>query len=256
MIDRVFHSSIKNFNSIRLDDINQLKLLKRVDNKFVMPIEKLDQLLDSVKEDYDILEINGERNFKYHTVYFDTPQLSFYLNHHNSRLNRYKVRMRTYKISNHSFLELKRKNNKGKTIKSRRQIDEITNLTDEHYDYLNTIIPISESNLEKSVENTFMRITLVSFKTLERVTIDYDLKFLLNDKTTSLPFISIVEVKRDKMTGSSPIISALKKMKVYSKGFSKYCMGMAYMCPDLKQNRFKANKLYLNKLKYVTTTNC
>lgn len=256
MQNSVFHNFIKQFKPIRLDQINQLKLLKRVDNKFVMSIEKLGQLLNEVKDDYDILEISGEREMEYHTKYFDTPKLNLYLNHHNSKLNRFKVRMRTYKISNQSFLELKRKNNKGRTIKSRKEIEEVKDFNSEHYDYLKTIIPINGYKLEKSVENTFSRITLVSFKTLERVTLDYDLKFILNDKILPLPFISIVEVKRDKIVSSSPITKALKKLKVYPRGFSKYCMGMAYMHPNLKQNTFKANKLYLKKIEHATTTNC
>ena len=253
MPDSIYHSYVQQFNSIKLDEINQLKLLKRIDNKFVMPINKLKQLLDNVKDDYNILEINNERELKYHTTYFDTPDHNLYLNHHNGRLNRFKVRMRTYKESNHTFLELKRKTNKGRTIKSRKQIDEITDLNANHYNYLKSIVSLNEYNLEKSVENTFNRITLVSFKTMERVTIDYNLKFLLNDKTEPLPYISVIEVKRDKKTTLSPIIHALKKLNIYPQGFSKYCMGMAYMYPTLKQNSFKKNKLILKKLKYVSS---
>ena len=256
MPDGIFYNYTKQFNPIKLENIDQLKLLKRIDNKFVMPIEKLSKLLTEVKDDYDILEINGERNFEYHTVYFDTPEFNLYLNHHNSRLNRYKVRMRTYKTSNHSYLELKRKNNKGRTIKSRKQIDKITNLTDDHYDYLKSHVSLNGYSLERSVENTFRRITLVSFKLLERVTIDYDLNFFLNDSTTSIPYISVVEVKRDKANGSSPIIKALKRIKAYPRGFSKYCMGITYMYPSLKQNSFKENKLYLKKLKHASTIDC
>ncbi len=250
-----YNSIISKFEPIQLSDINQLKLLKRVDNKFVMPVEKLEELLNIVKKDYKILEINGYRDFAYHTTYFDTPKFDFYLNHQNQRLNRHKIRMRNYMVSNDTFLEVKRKTNKGKTIKTRKAIDKISDLNKEDYSYLKSIISLNGQKLAKSSENSFHRITLVSFKTNERITLDYNIKFWNNKNVKALPFISIVEVKRDKADGKSPVTQALKKLKVYSRGFSKYCMGLTYLYPDLKQNNFKPNKLYLKKIEYATTNN-
>ena len=42
---------------------------------------------------------------------------NFFLDHHNRRVNRNKIRFREYVGSNLTFLEVKTKNNKGKTIK-------------------------------------------------------------------------------------------------------------------------------------------
>lgn len=243
------------FEAIQLAEINQLKLLKRIDKKYVMPIANLPYLLDLVKNDYKILEIEGARDFAYETTYFDTPCFDFFKNHQNQRSNRFKIRMRNYKVSNSSFLEVKRKTNKGRTLKSRIEIDEFCAMNNEYYTYLETIIPLDKHNLIVSSENTFRRITLVSFKTLERITIDYDLNFKRDKKTISFPFVSIVEVKRDKMGKASPIVKNLKKLNVYARGFSKYCMGLSYLMPELKQNSFKKNKLYLKKLEYATLTN-
>ncbi len=250
-----YNSIISEFEPIQLNEINQLKLLKRVDNKFVMPINKLEELLKIIKNDYKILEINGERDFAYHTAYFDTPKFDFYLNHQNQRLNRHKIRMRTYMVSNVTFLEIKRKNNKGKTIKTRKQIDKISNLNTEYYNYLESTVLLNRRDLENSSDNSFRRITLVSFKTNERITLDYNLVFWHNKKTKEMPFISIVEVKKDKAVGKSPVTQALKKLKVHSRGFSKYCMGLTYLYPDLKQNNFKPNKLYLKKIEHATINN-
>ena len=43
-------------------------------------------------------------------------------NHHNGKLNRYKIRFRDYINTKNSFLEVKFKTNKGETIKSRQEI--------------------------------------------------------------------------------------------------------------------------------------
>jgi len=250
-----YNDLINVFEPIQLDEINQLKLLKRIDKKYVMSVDKLAVLLEMLKKDYRIMEINGDRDFGYHTNYYDTPNLNLYLNHQNQRLNRYKIRTRDYIVSNSSFLEVKRKTNKGQTIKTRMPIDACDSLNDEHYEYLKSVVDLNGNTLVKSSENSFRRITLVSFETLERITLDYDLKFYRNGKIIEMPFLSIVEVKRDKAGKRSPIVEALKELKVHARGFSKYCMGLAYLIPELKQNSFKKNKLYLKKLQHVTSFN-
>lgn len=246
---------ISAFKPIQLDQINQLKLLKRIDKKYVMSVDKLCLLLERLKDHYQIMEINGDRDFGYHTNYYDTPNLDLYLNHQNQRLNRFKIRTRDYMVSNSSFLEVKRKTNKGQTIKTRMPINACDNLSQEHYEYLNSVVDLNGNTLIKSSENSFRRITLVSFETLERITLDYDLKFYRNGNVVEMPFLSIVEVKRDKAGKRSPIIESLKELKVHARGFSKYCMGLTYLMPELKQNSFKKNKLFLKKLQYVTATN-
>lgn len=246
---------LASFNPIQLDEINQLKLLKRIDRKYVMPVNKLEELLKLVKKYYSVMEINGIRGLGYHTNYYDTDRLDLYLNHQNQRLNRFKIRTRDYLISNSSFLEVKRKTNKGQTIKSRIPIDACQSLNKEHYEYLNSVVDLNGRELIKSSENSFKRITLVSFESLERITLDFDLKFYRNGDTFEMPHISIVEVKRDKMGKRSPVVEILKELGVHPRGFSKYCMGLAYLMPDLKQNSFKKNKLYLKKLKHATPVN-
>lgn len=250
-----YSDHLSTFSPIKLNEINQLKLLKRIDKKYVMPVNKLGLLLECLKNDYRIMEINGDRDFEYHTNYYDTPNFNLYLNHQNQRLNRFKIRTRDYKVSNSSFLEVKRKTNKGRTIKTRIPIDACNSLSNEHYEYLNSVVELNGDKLIKSSENSFRRITLVSFETLERITLDYDLKFYRNNSVVEMPFISIVEVKRDKAGKRSPIVETLKELKVHARGFSKYCMGMSYLLPELKQNSFKKNKLYLKKLQHASTFN-
>jgi SPX domain protein involved in polyphosphate accumulation len=68
-----------------------------------------------------VLEINGARLHHYQTLYFDTRDFALYSQHHNGQRARYKVRVREYLDSEMAFLEVKRKTNQNRTIKSRLQ---------------------------------------------------------------------------------------------------------------------------------------
>jgi hypothetical protein len=54
-----------------------------------------------------------------------------------------------------------------------------------------------------------------------------------------LPGISIAEIKYENHLAGSPFNSALKKLHIPPRRFSKYAIGAALLDPDLKQNRFK-----------------
>ena len=106
------------FDPIRLDEMNEVKLMNRVDRKYWFHLDRLENLLHSIKNDYFILNIDGQSILPYATSYFDTTQNNMYTSHVNGKLNRYKVRRRTYVSTGISFLEVKFKSNKGKTIKN------------------------------------------------------------------------------------------------------------------------------------------
>ena len=107
------------FTSHGLDDLNAAKLMNRVDSKFILPISFLPEVLSQLTSHYSVLEINNNRISRYQNKYFDTPDMTLYNNHHNGRLNRYKVRRRRYVDTDTEFLEVKLKNNKKRTIKNR-----------------------------------------------------------------------------------------------------------------------------------------
>ncbi len=243
-------NALNEFDPVSLNDLNQLKLMNRVDSKFVFPISKLVSLIKMVSKSYQVLEIDGKRSFLYRTEYLDSPDLDFYHNHQNQRFTRFKIRYRTYVVSGITFLEIKRKTNKGKTLKSRIDVTNQDNLSGQQYPFIDSIVSLESHNLKISMSNTFNRITLASFETNERITIDYGISVSDNKNSASLPQVAIVEIKREKLQNQSPLAMALKELKLSSRGFSKYCMGMALLNPGLKQNAFKPNLLYLKKLNY------
>ena len=110
------------FSPIKLAEMDNVKLMSRSDTKFAFKFSKLPELLNQMMPFYKVLEINGKFIHDYKSLYFDTDDRKFYLDHHNGRVNRNKVRFREYVGSDLTFLEIKRKNNKGKTIKKRNNI--------------------------------------------------------------------------------------------------------------------------------------
>ena len=112
--------------------------MNRIDTKFAFNENFLPELLDLLKPYYNCLQIENKQIANYQTLYYDTSDLMLYYKHHNGSLNRYKVRQRTYLDSNLCFLEVKFKNNKGRTIKERIKQNEIsTSFNFEDFEFLN-----------------------------------------------------------------------------------------------------------------------
>ena len=104
-------SKLSGFASISLEEMNGVSLLKRVDTKFLTSSSELSKLLPFLYSDYQILEIDGNRLMNYSTLYFDTKDLRCYMEHHNGKAKRHKIRIRRYVESDICFLEVKEKQN-------------------------------------------------------------------------------------------------------------------------------------------------
>lgn len=242
---------INEYRTVSLDQMGKVKLLNRVDTKFVTTVDRLEQLLRMASESYAIQQIEGRQMMPYTTLYFDTPDVQMFLEHQRGKKNRQKIRVRRYESSGVSFLEVKRKNNKGRTDKKRIQIAErVPDLDSEIYRlFLIQKSRYGSAHLIPSLSNAFSRITLVNDAMTERLTIDFDLRFK-NEQTgikTDMGPLVIIEVKRNGLT-HSPVLELLKKLRIKESGFSKYCIGMALTNPEIKRNRFNERLRYVRKL--------
>jgi len=239
---------INQFYPTSLKEMDNVKLLNRVDTKFVCTVLKLNEILKDLSELYKVLEINNRRIMSYRTKYYDTLDFKMYHEHQNGKLNRFKVREREYVNSSLSFLEIKFKNNKSRTLKSRVVKPKNTNcFSNKEIDFLDYKSPFESQELEAKLHNTFQRITLSNGS--ERVTIDFNLKFESeNGVKNTLNSLVIIEVKQDKYSINSDVIKVLKNHKVRACSFSKYCIGTMMVYPKLKSNRFKSKFLLINKL--------
>lgn len=218
----------------------------RIDKKFIIKSDLVKNILLSIQNEYMAVEIFNSKYHKYNTTYFDTKEKLTYLNHHNSKGNRFKIRERHYKDTNDIFFEIKFKTNKGRTIKKRTKINENTDKSIQDFVFKNTGFFFND--LIISLKNSFNRITLVSKKLNERITIDSDIELENNIRKVKLDNICIIEVKFDKENKNSIMLNELKKLKINETSFSKYSIGTAILDKTIKSNNFKSKILSLNKL--------
>lgn len=230
---------------VTLEEMDAVKLLNRIDTKYLTDEETLRLLLqDAFEAGYRALVTEGSKIASYDSVYFDTGDMKMFLDHHNRRLVRQKVRTRVYVASGLSFLEIKRKDNHGRTRKKRRVIplDELKDFSKdaEACSYLTEKSGYTADMLSPSLETIFRRITLVNPAMTERLTIDSCLGFinLRGGEEATLRNGVVIELKQDGRT-ESPMKQILLKRRIKPMRVSKYCIGVSLTYPGIKSNRFK-----------------
>ena len=127
---------LSTYSPISLDEMQGIKLMNRIDTKFVTTTGVLSQLLLMANGAYRVQEIGGERNMRYNTTYLDTPDYQMFYAHQWGHANRQKVRFRTYVSSDIQFLEVKTKNNHGRTKKTRMEVGDMNLCDDLKRDFL------------------------------------------------------------------------------------------------------------------------
>ncbi len=247
---------LSQFEPIDLKEMDRVKLMNRTDTKFLFTIKQFEMVMNEVADQYRVLEINGKRLSQYKTLYYDTKGLNLYSQHHMGKLNRYKIRHRTYVESETGFLEVKFKNNKGRTIKKRiNELQPPTLWEGENKIFLNKTQPYDPNTLIPAIWVNYSRYTLVHKTELERLTIDVNLEFVNNDFTKKLDGLVIAEVKQEKKK-STAFLKMMKKYHIREGSISKYCMGIALTCEGIKKNNFKKKLLTLKHIiDYDTITN-
>ena len=240
------------FDTISLDEMSSIRLMNRIDSKYLAIEEQLARLLELARNEYMVQSIDGIRQSEYSTQYLDDRFNTMYLNHHNGRLTRQKVRIRTYVDTGDNFFEVKLKNNHGRTKKKRIHLTGAdTYVQDGAAEFLEEhgMLSIPLSDMMPKVANRFKRITLVNNARTERLTIDRHLSF--HNVETGLDRIMenlvVIEVKRDGNT-YSPIQDLLRELRIFPSGFSKYCIGMALTTPGIKRNMFNERIRKIEKL--------
>lgn len=233
----MFAEIINQFEPITLGEMDNVKLLNRTDKKFMLTLNQLENWLKTILPDYRILEINGNRINSYYSYYFDTPEYDLYKAHHNKKLNRLKIRFRSYVESGIHFLEIKSKTNKGRTIKNRIDVATPNVISENEKKFILQFFKSSKP-LFNSINISYHRVTLVNKIIPERVTIDLNLTFTDGLMERKLEKIAIVEIKQDNIKHPTAAEISLKNMHIKEGFISKYCLGMAMLKP-VKQNLFK-----------------
>ena len=248
-----FDGALEAFAPISLAEMDAVRLMNRIDTKYLTDDRTLLAVLgDAAAAGYRILVADGSRISPYDSVYFDTPQLRMFSDHHNKRLHRQKVRTRAYVNSGEAFLEIKRKNNRGRTKKKRTGIP-YPELPDFRADaaacrYLRDWSDFRAEELLPTLETLFQRITLVNPALTERITIDTNLFFrnLRTGRDASLRDAVIIELKQDGHA-ASPMKGILLDHRVKPARISKYCIAVTVTDPSARSNRFKVKVRQIEK---------
>jgi hypothetical protein len=235
----VIEDILDGFESITLKEMDSVKLMDRTDTKFTFSLKQLPDILNEIKNEYRVLVIKGTKLSRYETLYYDTSQLFLYYRHHSGELNRYKIRHRTYVESEIGFLEVKFKNNKGRTIKDRIKKKEVPyQWENETSSFLDSKLPFDPSSLIPVLWVNYSRLTLVNKSSAERLTIDLNLEFKKDNKVRKFNNLVIAEVKQEKRKASA-FIKLMKQHHIREGSISKYCMGIATSYENVKKNNFK-----------------
>lgn len=241
---------LNRMNSVMLQDMQEYALQRRYDTKYLVSDEnQLLDLMHKISTDYSVLAINGNRLHQYQTMYYDTPDYLLYRQHHNEYRTRFKVRTRTYLSTNDSFLEIKQKTSRSQVDKKRIPIEGLLlNTSSKVHAFMGKNCPVPCEQLEPKLMNTFYRFTLVSHHSVERATIDLGMGVWNQEHGKLLPGIAVVEVKQGCPDRNSALVGALHDAGMRPGGFSKYCIGVSLLVPEIKHNRFKENLLMLERI--------
>jgi hypothetical protein len=245
-------SLLSGFDPISLSEMDKVKLMDRVDSKFILSYPLLAPVLKTLGNQYRVLTIDNHKAFSYRTEYFDTNELRMFSDHHNGKLNRYKIRQREYVESKLKFLEVKFKSNKGRVIKDR--IEKTAEDPVAFSLFVHKYTPYNPDNLNVILTNTFNRFTLVDNVMQERVTVDFNLSFTDQFKNIDLKNLVIIEVKQNKNSRNSYIFNALKENGIRTHSLSKYCLGVSMLNRHSKFNNFKKTIHRVKKLNHDEST--
>jgi len=236
------------FDTIDLIELESANLLNRFDTKYAISKNVLPELLQSLSDYYNILDISGNKYFKYKNMYFDTCDKDFYMDHHNGKQNRLKMRYREYVESEDLFFEIKKKDNKGITDKKRLPVHSSSNKIEIEQSHF--IIENSNYKPEclcNTLDVSYNRLTLLHKTKPQKITIDLNICFSNNIQNVNTNGLVIVELKQKKLKKSllDGVISKCNGRKV---NISKYCLGSLLLNSNLKYNRFKENIMILEKV--------
>jgi hypothetical protein len=222
---------------VGLEELDQRAALRRrVDRKFVVPRDELAAVVAAAGDQYQVLEIDGHREFDYESVYLDTPDLRCFRDHVEQVRPRFKIRTRLYRETEACFVEVKVKSADEETTKrqmphdpsahggldpeSRRFLDDVLEeLTGEH----------APARLAPSLTTRYQRLTLGAVDGGQRVTTDLDVTLAAADgRATRLrDDLALVETKTEEGVGAIDRLLAERGYEPVT--ISKYRFGVGML---------------------------
>ncbi|WP_067431916.1 polyphosphate polymerase domain-containing protein [Nocardioides jensenii] len=228
------------FDPISLAEVVEAAALQtRVDRKYLIAPDAFADLMQGLAGTCRVLDIDGLRDFRYESVYFDTAGLDSYRRAATGRRRKFKVRTRSYLDSGGTVLEVKTEGGREETVKDRlpttaRQRDSIDPAG---LAFVDARIDVPAHELRPVLTTTYHRATLVDADAGFRMTCDAGLR--LSDRAgTVVEMTDHVLVETKSLRGAGPADRLLWRLGHRPVPISKYCVGMAAVDPGLPANRW------------------
>jgi hypothetical protein len=168
--------------------IDARSLQQRIDRKYLLAAGALEPLLECLCTDYCLLHAGQHVWARYESIYLDTPDRQLYHDHRCGRRPRYKIRIRHHVDRQVTFLEIKSKDNRGRTVKRRLALPYRQNhLGSYERQFIEAHTPVDGVRLMPCVSTSFLRLTLVGTDLNERLTFDRDVTFLAGPHAQRFP---------------------------------------------------------------------
>jgi hypothetical protein len=220
------------FEPVGIEELDErAALLRRVDVKYLVEWSAFVELCRRLRNDHELLDIEGRRVFRYESVYFDTADLRCYHEHEDGRIPRFKARTRLYADSERCVFEVKFKVGGGETDK--RQIDyrpeDRERITPEADRFLGDSLDDCEIErpdaLEPSLRTAFHRLTMAAKDAPDRLTCDAGLELMRGSESARLqPSLVVLESKSEH--GRSRTDRVLEELGAEPLSLSKYRVGI------------------------------
>lgn len=217
------------------------ELQSRVDRKYLVTPTQFDGFVRACGDSLRVLEMNGLRDFRYESVYFDTPDLAAYHQSATGRRSKFKVRTRTYVDSKACMVEVKTEGGRGQTVKDRmpHPVYRREVLDGDAVKFVADRVQLHDiaGNLAPVLRTRYSRMTLVDPTEGTRVTCDARLVFTQpGGRSSAMNSHVLIETKS--LGGATAADRVLWAMGERPVPISKYCVGLAMVRPDLSANRW------------------
>jgi VTC domain len=205
-----------------------------VDQKYLVPWGRFAEIAAPLRDGHQALEIEGERIFRYSSVYFDTPELLCFREHVEDVEPRFKVRTRAYHESGLCSFEVKVKLESGETTKENLDydLDDHGRITPEARAFVRRVLADAAGRevpgeLEPALITRFRRATLGARDGTARITIDVELRLERPDDgaVCMLPDNLVVETKSE--SGQGLCDDLMRQAGMAPVSLSKYRLGIA-----------------------------
>lgn len=241
LMSRSLSDGTPTLETISLNELNGVAALQsRVDRKYLLDDDALQRVVCGLANGARLLEIDGQSQFDYSSVYFDTPDRTLYLAAAYGRRRRFKVRTRHYEDSGLCLLEVKQKA-RGRTVKTRLPYEpaDRQQLTTPGRAYVNSVTdqPDICDRLQPVLTTRYRRQTLVDLQSRTRLTIDTDLRCTSDTSATASLDMAVVETKTAGAAG--PADRLLWSLGIRPVRISKFGTALAALNPQLPSNRWQ-----------------